>query len=134
MFAVVLSIFTLKSNLPNSDIAFIGYGAGVSRAIETEKLCSQEYTIVDIRFVKPLDENLLKDLASKTTKWYVFSSSQAQGGVGSALLEFVNLNKLNIKIVTFEYKDIYIQHGDTKLLEEDLKILPRQLVNFVKNS
>jgi 1-deoxy-D-xylulose-5-phosphate synthase len=118
----------------NSKIAFIGYGTGVSCAIDTAKMYDEDVNIVDLRFVKPLDENLLKDLASKTTKWYVFSSSQAQGGVGSALLEFINLNKLNIKIVTFEYKDIYIQHGDTKLLEEDLKILPRQLVNFVKNS
>jgi len=114
-----------------NDIALIGYGAGVSRAIATEKLCEEEFTIVDLRFVKPLDEMFLKELAIKTKKWYVFSDSQKQGGVGSALLEFLSDNDLDVKIKSFEYDDLYIQHGDTKLLEEDLGILPEQLAKKI---
>jgi 1-deoxy-D-xylulose-5-phosphate synthase len=114
-----------------SSIAFIGYGAGVSRAIDTELLCEDDYTIVDLRFVKPLDKELLLNLAKTTKKWYIFSDSQAQGGVGSALLEFISKNDLDIKITTFEYDDIYIQHGDTKLLEEELGILPTQLAKKI---
>jgi 1-deoxy-D-xylulose-5-phosphate synthase len=116
----------------SSDIAFIGYGAGVSRANDTAKLINKDITIVDLRFVKPLDESLLIDLAKSTKTWYIFSDSQKQGGVGSAILEFINDNDLDIKIVTFEYEDIYIQHGDTKLLEEELGILPYQLAKRVK--
>ena len=108
--------------------AFIGYGAGVSRAIKTDKLDTQTNTIVDLRFVKPLDEELLINLAQTTKIWYVFSDSQAQGGVGSAILEFLNKHNLDIKVITFEYDDIYIQHGDTKLLEQDIGILPEQLI------
>jgi len=115
----------------NSKIALLGYGAGVGRAVETEKLHKDDLTIVDLRFVKPLDEDLLKNLAKTTKKWYVFSDSQAQGGVGSALLEFVSKYDLNIKIKTFEYEDIYIQHGDTKLLEEELGLLPYQIVEKI---
>jgi len=115
----------------NSNIAFIGYGAGVSRAIKTEQLYKDDVTIVDLRFVKPLDEQLLKELATKTKKWYIFSDSQAQGGVGSALLEFISRYDLDIKIKTFEYDDIFIQHGDTKLLEESLGLLPEQLVKKI---
>ncbi len=111
----------------SSDILFIGYGAGVSKACATEVLCEQDISIVDLRFVKPLDKELLINLANKTNKWYVFSDSQKQGGVGSALLEFINDEDLDVKIKTFEYEDIYIQHGDTKLLEEDLGILPEQI-------
>jgi 1-deoxy-D-xylulose-5-phosphate synthase len=115
----------------SSDKVFIGYGAGVSRACETEKLIEEDITIVDLRFVKPLDIELLTDIAKKSTKWYVFSDSQAQGGVGSALLEFINENSLDIKIETFEYPDVYVQHGDTKLLEEDLGILPDQIAKKI---
>jgi len=115
----------------DSYIAFIGYGAGVSRAIATENLYKDDITIVDLRFVKPLDEELLKKLAKTTKKWYVFSDSQRQGGVGSALLEFISQNDLDIKVKSFEYDDIFVQHGDTKLLEEDLGILPSQLVDKV---
>jgi 1-deoxy-D-xylulose-5-phosphate synthase len=115
----------------SSDKVFIGYGAGVSRACETENLMEEDITILDLRFVKPLDIELLTDIAKKSTKWYVFSDSQAQGGVGSALLEFINENSLDIKIETFEYPDVYVQHGDTKLLEEDLGILPDQITKKI---
>ena len=111
---------------------FIGYGAGVSRAIETEELLDEDITVVDLRFVKPLDRELLKDIASKSKKWYVFSDSQAQGGVGSALLEFINENSLDIRVETFEYPDVYVQHGDTKLLEENLGILAYQIAKRIE--
>ena len=114
-----------------SNIAFIGYGAGVSRAIKTEKLCDQDITIVDLRFVKPLDKKLLKELSNSCSKWYVFSDSQKQGGVGSALLELISDENLDVKLKSFEYEDIYIQHGDTKLLEQDLGILPEQLATKI---
>jgi 1-deoxy-D-xylulose-5-phosphate synthase len=117
----------------SSNIAFIGYGAGVSRACDTAKLIKQDISLVDLRFVKPLDKNLLKNLAKKTKIWYIFSDSQKQGGVGSALLEFINDESLDIKIISFEYDDIYIQHGDTKLLEEELEILPKQLAKKIDN-
>jgi len=115
----------------DSDIAFIGYGAGVSRAIDTEKLYKNECSIVDLKFVKPLDKELLIELSKYTKKWYIFSDSQAQGGVGSAILEFISQYDLDIKVKTFEYDDIYIQHGDTKLLEESLGIQPQQLVKQI---
>ena len=123
----------LKSNLENSDIVFIGYGAGVNRAVETEKLAKDDYSIIDLRFVKPLDKELLIDLAKKTKKWYIFSDSQKEGGVGSALLEFISDNNLDIKLTTFEYKNIYIQHGDNKLLEKELDLLPEQLIKKIEN-
>lgn len=114
-----------------SSIAFIGYGAGVSRAIATAKLSEQDITIVDLRFVKPLDTKLLKELSTKTTKWYVFSDSQKAGGVGSALLEMISDEELDVKVTSFEYPDAYVQHGDTKLLEEDLGMLPEQLAKKI---
>jgi 1-deoxy-D-xylulose-5-phosphate synthase len=122
----------LKQNLSNNKL-FIGYGAGVTRAIKTESLHQEDITIVDLRFVKPLDEELLKQLSTQYNKWYIFSDSQAQGGVASAILEFLNKQKIhNIQIVTFEYDDIFIQHGDTNLIEEELELLPHQLVKKIK--
>ena len=116
----------------NSDKVFIGYGAGVARAIQTENLLDEEIAIVDLRFVKPLDEALLKELAAKHKKWYIFSDSQMQGGVGSAILEFfVQHDIINIKLISFEYSDEFIQHGDTKDIEKSLGLLPEQLAKLV---
>jgi len=112
---------------------FIGYGAGVGRACETAKLLEEDVAIVDLRFVKPLDNKCLKDLASRYDNWYIFSDSQKQGGVGSAILEFLNdENIFNVKLTSFEYKDAFIDHGDTKIVEESLGLLPSQLVKLIK--
>lgn len=115
----------------SSNKLFIGYGAGVSRAFETEKLHDEDIAILDLRFVKPLDEKLLKELSYKYDQWYIFSDSQKQGGVASAILEFLNKESLSVHITSFEYEDEFIQHGDTKLVEESLGLLPSQLVKRV---
>ena len=117
----------LKDNSDKTNIALIGYGVAVAKAIQTEKLSKYDCTIVDLMFLKPLPTNMLLQLASKTKKWYIFSDSQKQGGVATAILEFVSQYRLDIEVVSFEYDDIYIQHGDKKLLEEELGILPSQL-------
>ncbi|XPV68191.1 MAG: 1-deoxy-D-xylulose-5-phosphate synthase [Halarcobacter sp.] len=116
----------------SSNKLFIGYGAGVSRAIETQKLHDEDITVLDLRFVKPLDEKLLLELSKKYDKWYIFSDSQKQGGVGSAILEFLNSKNIsNVNLISFEYEDDFIQHGETKLVEESLGILPKQLVDKI---
>jgi 1-deoxy-D-xylulose-5-phosphate synthase len=115
-------------------IALIGYGNGVGRAIETAKFLKNiKPTIVDLRFVKPIDIELLKELSKKHKKWYIFSDSASMGGVGSAILEALNRYKIqNIEVVTFEYDDKFITHGNIKLVEESLGILPYQLAKLIK--
>jgi 1-deoxy-D-xylulose-5-phosphate synthase len=55
--------------------------------------------------------------------------------VGSALLEFFNAAKIHdIVLTTFEYKDDFIGHGSTHLVEESLGILPKQLAKRVEES
>ena len=117
----------------NSDTLFIGYGNGVGRAYETLKLVNKDISLLDLRFVKPLDEEMLKNLAKKHKKWYVFSDSAKMGGVGSAILEFLSKEHiLDIDLVSFEYEDSFITHGNTKLVEESLGLLPNQLALKIK--
>ena len=116
-----------------SDILLIGYGNGVGRAYETSKFLDEDVSILDLRFVKPLDETMLKELSKKYKKWFVFSDSAKLGGVGSAILEFLaKENILDISLVSFEYEDDFITHGNTKVVEESLNILPKQLATRIK--
>jgi len=118
----------------DSDILFIGYGNGVGRAYETAKLLDIDITVLDLRFVKPLDEEILLELSRKNTQWFVFSDSSKMGGVGSAILEFLAKEKItNIQVTSFEYEDEFITHGNTLLVEESLGLLPKQLARKVKN-
>ena len=116
----------------NSNKLFIGYGAGLSRAIETEALHEEEISILDLRFVKPIDKKCLIELSKKYDNWYVFSDSQKQGGVSSSILEVLNDEKIhNVQLTSFEYEDSFIEHGDTKQVEESLGLLPSQLAKRV---
>ncbi len=115
------------------DILFIGYGNGVGRAEETAKLMEANPTVLDLRFVKPLDRKRLAQLAQTHKQWYIFSDSAKMGGVGSAILEFLNEEKISdITLESFEYEDSFITHGNTKLVEESLGILPEQLAKKIE--
>jgi len=117
-----------------SNIVLLGYGSGVGKAVETAALLAQkgiEVALVDLRFVKPLDEVLLTSLAEKYTQWYVFSDSAKIGGVGSLLLSLKEKCTLHVKIKTFEYEDAFITHGATHLIEERLGISVSQLAEAI---
>jgi 1-deoxy-D-xylulose-5-phosphate synthase len=110
------------------EILFIGYGNGVGRAEQTAQLVSANVGILDLRFVKPLDVLMLTELSQHYKKWFVFSDSAALGGVGSALLEFLNAHAIkDVQLETFEYDDAFIVHGSTRRVEASLGILPEQL-------
>ena len=113
-------------------ILFVGYGNGVGRAEQTAKLLDQKIAILDLRFVKPLDEKMLINLSKKYKKWFVFSDSAKRAGVGSAILECLSENHIqDVKLISFEYDDAFITHGNTTLVEESLGILPEQLAKKI---
>ena len=114
------------------EILFIGYGNGVGRAEEVAELIEANPTILDLRFVKPLDKSKLLELSKTHKKWFIFSDSVKMGGVGSAILELLNHEKVqDVELTTFEYEDEFITHGNTKLVEESLGILAEQLAKKI---
>jgi 1-deoxy-D-xylulose-5-phosphate synthase len=79
-----------------------------------------------------LDEEMLTALGKKYKKWFVFSDSAKQGGVGSAILEFLSEKGIqDITLTSFEYDDAFITHGNTKLVEESLGLLPEQIAQAI---
>ncbi|RLA64731.1 MAG: 1-deoxy-D-xylulose-5-phosphate synthase [Epsilonproteobacteria bacterium] len=114
------------------DILFIGYGNGVGRAEQTAALLEKKVAILDLRFVKPLDIDMLVNLSQTYKKWFIFSDSTKMGGVGSAILELLNKKNIqDVSLISFEYDDTFITHGNTKLVEESLGILPEQLAKQI---
>ncbi len=116
-------------------ILFIGYGNGVGRAEQVAELLEANPTILDLRFVKPLDKKTLLAFTKTHKKWYVFSDSVKMGGVGSAILEFLSEEQVqDVQLVTFEYEDNFITHGNTKLVEASLGLLPEQLAKKIEGN
>ncbi len=121
------------------NILLIGYGNGVGKAIACAALLEEQLDvgIVDLRFAKPLDKELLILLAQQYTQWFVISESAKIGGIGSLLMGLKEENGLHVSITSFEYTDYFIMHGATHLVEEKLHITPeyiaRSIIQFKKN-
>lgn len=121
------------------DIAFIGFGLGVSKACEVKESLSLDAAIVDLVFIKPLDESLLKELAKAYKIWFIFSDSAKIGGVGSILANFLQENEIyDVKIKSFEFEDKFIPHGKKAQVEESLKLdvksLSQKVLEYLKHS
>ena len=119
-----------------SKTLLIGYGNGVGKAIKVAQLLKEDdldCAVLDLRFVKPIDVAMLKKLSKKYDDWFIISDSSKAGGIGSIIASHKNdFSWDNVKISSFEYKDEFIKHGNTNLVEKYLKILPEQISKKVK--
>ncbi|WP_291951124.1 1-deoxy-D-xylulose-5-phosphate synthase [Campylobacter sp.] len=117
-----------------SDKVFLGFGQGVGRAkLVLDNLGEGYASLVDLIFAKPLDEKLLKELAKRTTTWFIFSDSAKIGGVGSLIMEFLQKeNLMHIRVISFEYEDKFITHGKTNIVEASLGLDTNSLCEKIK--
>jgi 1-deoxy-D-xylulose-5-phosphate synthase len=103
------------------DVAIVALGSMVYPAMEAADNLEKdgiETTIINARFVKPLDAQLILALAQ--TKRFILTVEEAYlaGGFGSAVLELLEENNLldRVKVVRMGVPDRIITHGDPKLL------------------
>ena len=118
----------------DSDVAIIGYGNGVGKANSVRNLISPKIdaTLVDLVFAKPLDSELLEDLARRRKKWYVISDSAKKGGIGEILSAFLQERKISgVSITSFEFSDAFIPHGAASEVEVGLGISAEQIAKIL---
>src|SRR5436305_5540966 len=103
------------------DVAIIAYGSMVHPSLEAAENLSRdgiETTVVNARFVKPLDSELLLALARTKRLIVTVEEAYVAGGFGSAVLELLEENGLldQVKVVRMGIPDRLVTHGDAKLL------------------
>ena len=116
----------------SENIMLIGYGNGVGKAYKVFKILKErgiDAGLIDLRFVKPFDKELLKSL--KANRWYVISDNAKEGGIGEMLSSFVKENKLHKYIRSFEYPDKFIPHGNVKEIEKYLGVDEESIANEI---
>jgi len=103
-----------------TDLSIIAIGKMVERAKEVANLMpDKKIEIINARFLKPLDEETLIKSIQKTKNVITIEDNLLKGGLGSAVLELINKNKLeNIKVQGYGYDDIFVEHGKVEELEE----------------
>jgi 1-deoxy-D-xylulose-5-phosphate synthase len=91
----------LKNEKLNVDVALIAYGSSVYDAVKASQELFKKgirSMVVNLRFVKPLDETFLMKLSEICPRWVSVEEHVLMGGVGSCLLEFLEQNSLQSKI------------------------------------
>lgn len=71
----------------------------------------------DMRFVKPLDENLLKEVAAKFKHVITVEDGVREGGFGSAVIEWMEDNGQHLDIVRLGLPDHFVEHGTVAQLQ-----------------
>lgn len=107
------------------DVCLWAIGSMVQSALQAaDKLAEQGISagVVNMRFAKPLDEELLLEHAAQYGKIVTLEEGVLQGGVGSAVLETLNAVKMlqKCQVLTLGIPDEFVLHGDKKLLFKDL--------------
>ena len=103
------------------EVAIIAYGSMVYPAMEAAKSLEKdgiESTVINARFVKPLDSELIIALTRSQRLIVTVEDAYLAGGFGSAVLELLEENSLSdkIKVVRMGVPDRIVTHGDPKLL------------------
>lgn len=105
------------------DIAILAVGKYVSRALEVKKqlkIKGYNPTIVNARFIKPMDENLLHRVFRDYEYVITMEDGVLNGGFGSGVSEFMVDNGYLSKMIRFGIPDRFIEHGKVELLEKEL--------------
>ena len=106
----------------NSKVVILNFGTLLKEATEISK--DLKATLVDMRFVKPLDEKILKKLFNKAEVFISIEDGSVMGGAGSAVQEFASKENLNVKSILFGIPDKFIEHASREemLIEAGLDI------------
>ena len=111
-------------------IAFVCFGPLLYSALEVAEELNA--TVADMRFVKPLDEELLLDLANHHDALVLIEDSAIQGGAGSACLEALSKYKVQIPTLQIGLPDEYVEHGDVSLLLDFYGLSPKKILSKVR--
>ncbi|MGB1460639.1 MAG: 1-deoxy-D-xylulose-5-phosphate synthase [Gammaproteobacteria bacterium] len=117
-------------NETDSKIIFLNFGALLDQAIEVSKIL--DLTLIDMRFVKPLDEEILKKYLKNAQGYVSLEDGSVYGGAGSAVQEFCSNNQINIKSKLFGIPDRFIEHASREEMLEDSGLLAKQILDSLK--
>ncbi|MDU0596181.1 1-deoxy-D-xylulose-5-phosphate synthase [Pseudomonas aeruginosa] len=90
-------------------VALLVFGVQLAEAMKVAE--SLDATVVDMRFVKPLDEALVRELAGSHELLVTIEENAVMGGAGSAVGEFLASEGLEVPLLQLGLPDYYVEHA-----------------------
>jgi 1-deoxy-D-xylulose-5-phosphate synthase len=118
-----------------SDVALVAVGRMVATATQVAHLLKRNQisaTVVDARFVKPLDEALLAAISSSHKLVVTLEENALKGGFGSAVLEFLCDREILVPVMRAGLPDKFIAHGNTEELLKECGLDAKSIAQAVE--
>ncbi|MEM6251596.1 MAG: 1-deoxy-D-xylulose-5-phosphate synthase [Cyanobacteria bacterium P01_D01_bin.156] len=117
------------------DLLLLGYGSMVYPAMQTAEILSEhgvEATVINARFVKPLDEELIAPLAAKIQRVVTLEEGCLMGGFGSAVAESLLDRDINVPVLRLGVPDILVDHATPNEAKTALGLTPAQMAEKIR--
>ncbi|MEY4763261.1 MAG: hypothetical protein RLZZ200_3118 [Pseudomonadota bacterium] len=92
-----------------SGLSILAFGTLLSAALEAGE--QHDATVVDMRFVKPMDESLVLQIAARSDAFVTIEENVVAGGAGSAVCEVLDAAQLHVPRLCIGIPDLFIEHG-----------------------
>jgi len=116
------------------DLLIVAYGSMVAPAMATAGLLQEKgvrATVVNARFVRPLDEALLLPLAQRIPKVVTMEEGALPGGFGAALVEALSDKGIPSTVFRIGIPDVLVDHATPEQSKEALGLTPRQMAERI---
>ncbi|WP_430678797.1 1-deoxy-D-xylulose-5-phosphate synthase [Leptolyngbya sp. AN10] len=116
------------------DLLMIGYGSMVYPAMQTAEILSEhgiEATVINARFAKPLDEELIHPLAQKIGRVVTLEEGCLPGGFGSAIVESLMDAGIVVPVTRIGVPDILVDHATPDESKAELGLTPPQMADRI---
>jgi 1-deoxy-D-xylulose-5-phosphate synthase len=117
------------------DVTLLAIGNRVHPAVEAAHMLEDmgiSAGVINMRFVKPMDVELLKDAAMKTPNLVTIEDNIIQGGFGSAVLEALSENGINkTRVLRLGLPDDFVEHGAPHLLYDKVGLTAPKLASQI---
>jgi 1-deoxy-D-xylulose-5-phosphate synthase len=130
-----ITIGTGRKLKEGKDIAILSFGhpgnfaAAAIRDLKQEEIYPGHY---DLRFAKPLDEELLHEACSRYEKLVTVEDGSIKGGIGSAILEFMAQHGYKNEVRILGIPDRLVEHGTPKELHKECGYDTQALIEAVR--
>ena len=126
-----IGTWTLSKQLSEADLIVIAYGPDVDKITHKALINQLNIAVVNARFIKPLDTQLLAELAQLKKPIVVYETDMLAGGLASAILEWSCDTGNNLNIRRVGLKDRFVEHGSIPQLRKDSLIDINTLFNLI---
>ena len=109
----------------------ISYGMDVSALYD--KLKDKNVNIINARYIKPIDKDILKELIRNKHKVYVYESNIKTNSLGTNILEYFNYKEATNKIKITGIDNKYINHGNINELKKNINLDIDYIVDDILN-